>query len=130
MSLTRRPASELVHLLRRGEVSSRQVAQSFLDSATARDEQVGAFLHLDAQAVLAALFRRERTGKGRLIEMALYDCGVMVTGYYGLDAMLLGRDPARYGNAHPSIVPYGMFDAAGRQGLLSQANQRVCFESR
>ena len=54
MSLTRRPASELVHLLRRGEVSSRQVAQSFLDSATARDEQVGAFLHLDAQAVLAA----------------------------------------------------------------------------
>jgi len=54
MSLTRRPASELVHLLRRGEVSSRQVAQSFLDAATARDEQVGAFLHLDAEAVLAA----------------------------------------------------------------------------
>lgn len=65
-----------------------------------------------AQAVLAALFRRERTGKGRLIEMALYDCGLMVTAYYGLDAMLLGRDPERYGNAHPSIVPYGMFQAA------------------
>ena len=44
-----------------------------------------------AQAVLAALFQRTRTGKGRHIEMALYDCGVMVTGYYGLDAMLLGR---------------------------------------
>ncbi len=65
-----------------------------------------------AQAVLAALFRRERTGRGRLIEMALYDCGLTVTSYYGLDAMLLGRDPLRYGNAHPSIVPYGMFDAA------------------
>ena len=65
-----------------------------------------------AQAVLAALFRRERTGQGRLIEMALYDSGLMVTGYYGLDAMLLGRDPQRYGNAHPSIVPYGMFEAA------------------
>jgi|SRR5690606_16517232 len=65
-----------------------------------------------AQAVLAALFRRERTGRGRLIEMALYDCGIMVTSYYGLDAMLLGRDPQRYGNAHPSIVPYGMFEAA------------------
>ena len=58
-----------------------------------------------AQAVLAALFRRERTGKGRLIEMALYDCGVMVTGYYGLDAMLLGRDPARYGNATRPSCP-------------------------
>src|SRR5690606_32957926 len=65
-----------------------------------------------AQAVLAALFRRERTGRGRLIEMALYDCGIMITSYYGLDAMLLGQDPPRYGNAHPSIVPYGMFDAS------------------
>lgn len=65
-----------------------------------------------AQAVLAALFRRERTGQGRLIEMALYDCGVMVTSYYGLEALLRGCDPQRYGNAHPSIVPYGMFEAA------------------
>ena len=65
-----------------------------------------------AQAVLAALCRRERTGAGRFIEMALYDCGVMITGYYGLDALKLGHDPERYGNAHPSIVPYGMYDAA------------------
>ncbi|BEU95087.1 CoA transferase [Acidovorax sp. DW039] len=75
-----------------------------------------------AQAVLAALFRRERTGKGRLIEMALYDCGIMVTGYYGLDAMLLGRDPERYGNAHPSIVPYGMYDAADGPLIIAVGN--------
>ena len=75
-----------------------------------------------AQAVLAALFRRERKGLGQLIEMALYDCGVMVTGYYGLDAMLLGRDPARYGNAHPSIVPYGMFDAADGPLIIAVGN--------
>ena len=36
----------------------------------------------------------------------------MITGYYGLDALKLGHDPERYGNAHPSIVPYGMYDAA------------------
>ena len=73
-----------------------------------------------AQAVLAALFRRDRAtpdlsapaDKAQLIELALYDCGLMVTGYYGLDALLLGRDPQRYGNAHPSIVPYGLFVAA------------------
>ena len=75
-----------------------------------------------AQAVLAALFRRERTGRGRLIEMALYDCGLMVTGYYGLDAMLLGHDPQRYGNAHPSIVPYGMFDAADGPLIIAVGN--------
>jgi len=75
-----------------------------------------------AQAVLAALFRRTRTGKGRLIEMALYDCGLMVTGYYGLDAMQLGRDPERYGNAHPSIVPYGMYEAADGPLIIAVGN--------
>ena len=75
-----------------------------------------------AQAILAALFRRERTGKGRQIDMALYDCGLMVTGYYGLDAMLLGRDPQRYGNAHPSIVPYGMFEAADGPLIIAVGN--------
>jgi len=75
-----------------------------------------------AQAVLAALFRRERTGKGRLIELALYDCGIMVTAYYGLDAMLLGHDPERYGNSHPSIVPYGMFEAADAPLIVAVGN--------
>jgi crotonobetainyl-CoA:carnitine CoA-transferase CaiB-like acyl-CoA transferase len=75
-----------------------------------------------AQAVLAALFQRERTGRGRLIEMALYDCGLMISGYYGLDAMQLGRDPQRYGNAHPSIVPYGMFDAADGPLIIAVGN--------
>ena len=75
-----------------------------------------------AQAVLAALFQRTRTGKGRHIEMALYDCGLMITGYYGLDAMLLGHDPQRYGNAHPSIVPYGMFEAQDGPLIIAVGN--------
>lgn len=75
-----------------------------------------------AQAVLAALFQRERTRQGQLIEMALYDCGVMVTGYYGLDALILGKDPLRYGNAHPSIMPYGMFEAADGPLIIAVGN--------
>lgn len=75
-----------------------------------------------AQAILAALFRRSSTGAGRLIEMALYDCGLMVTGYYGLDALKLGHDPERYGNAHPSIVPYGMFQAADGPLIIAVGN--------
>jgi crotonobetainyl-CoA:carnitine CoA-transferase CaiB-like acyl-CoA transferase len=64
-----------------------------------------------AQAVLAALFERRKTGRGCHIEMALFDCGLMITSYYGLESMVMGEDPPRYGNAHPSIVPYGVFDA-------------------
>ncbi|POR09259.1 CoA transferase [Diaphorobacter sp. LR2014-1] len=74
------------------------------------------------QAVLAALFQRSRTGRGRLIEMALYDCGLTITGYYGLDALKLGHDPERYGNAHPSIVPYGMYEAADGPLIIAVGN--------
>ncbi len=85
-----------------------------------------------AQAILAALFRRERTKKGRHIEMALYDCGLMITAYYGLDALLLGHDTPRIGNAHPSIVPYGMFDAADGPLIIAVGNngqfERFCRE--
>lgn len=88
-----------------------------------------------AQAILAALFARERSGQGRLIEMALYDCGLTVTGYYGLDALKLGHDPARYGNDHPSIVPYGMFEAADGPLIIAVGNNaqfdkfcRFCIE--
>ena len=65
-----------------------------------------------AQAIMAALFERERTGRGRRIDLALYDCGVMISSYYGLEALLQGENPPRYGNFHPSIVPYGVFDAS------------------
>lgn len=75
-----------------------------------------------AQAVMAALFRRERSGQGQLIEMALYDNGIATTGYYGLDALALGRDPARYGNDHPSIVPYGLYQAADGPLIIAVGN--------
>ena len=75
-----------------------------------------------AQAVLAALFQRERTGQGRLIELALYDCGLGISGYYGLEALALGHDPQRYGNAHPSIVPYGLFEAQDGPLIIAVGN--------
>ena len=75
-----------------------------------------------AQAVLAALFERQKTGKGRHLEMALFDCGLMITSYYGLEALIMGEDPPRYGNAHPSIVPYGVFDAADGPLVITVGN--------
>lgn len=85
-----------------------------------------------AQAILAALYQRQTTGKGRSIEMALYDCGLTITSYYGLEALFLGDDPPRYGNAHPSIVPYGVFDAQDGPLVITVGNnaqfQRFCRE--
>ncbi len=75
-----------------------------------------------AQAILAALYQRERTGRGRQIELSLFDCGVALTSYYGLEALAQDRDPPRYGNAHPSIVPYGVFRAADGPIVLTVGN--------
>lgn len=75
-----------------------------------------------AQAVLAALFRRERTGRGGRVDLALFDCGVALTSYYGLEALVQGEDPPRYGNAHPSIVPYGVFEAADGPLVITVGN--------
>ncbi len=77
-----------------------------------------------AQAVLAALYQREKTGTGRHIEMALFDCGLMITAYYGLEALLMNDDPPRYGNEHPSIVPYGVFDAEDGPLVITVGNNR------
>jgi len=85
-----------------------------------------------AQAVLAALFARQSTGQGRNIEMALFDCGLMLTAYCGLEALLMQKDPPRYGNSHPSIVPYGVFDAADGPLVITVGNNaqfaRFCNE--
>jgi len=83
-----------------------------------------------AQAILAALYARQSSGRGRHVQMALYDCGLMITSYYGMEALLQGGDPAKFGNAHPSIVPYGVFDAADGPLVITVGNngqfQRFC----
>ena len=62
---------------------------------------------IHVQAILAVLSGRQKTGKGRHIERALFDCSLMITAHCGLEALLLGQDPPRYGDHHPFIVPYG-----------------------
>lgn len=86
--------------------------------------------HYASQAVLAALVQRGRTGMGRHIEMALYDSGLSATSYYGLEALALAQNPPRWGNSHPSIVPYGVFEAADGPLVITVGNnaqyERFC----
>ena len=75
------------------------------------------------QAILAALWARERNGgRGRHVQLALHDCGVMLSVYYGMEALIQQADPPKYGNAHPSIVPYGVFDAADGPLVITVGN--------
>ena len=87
-----------------------------------------------SQAILAALFERERARqaaqaiqqpsefKGSHIEMALFDTGLLMTTYVGLEALLHQQEPLRYGNEHPTIVPYGVFQAADGPMVIAVGN--------
>ena len=63
-------------------------------------------------AVLAALHERTQTGRGRLIDISLYDGLIGMLGYFAQLAFLTGEDPPPMGSSHPNIVPYGSFPAA------------------
>jgi crotonobetainyl-CoA:carnitine CoA-transferase CaiB-like acyl-CoA transferase len=64
---------------------------------------------LATQAILAALFERERTGRGRKVEVNLLE-GMIALGSYQVSRFLnAGESAERLGNEHRSIVPYGTF---------------------
>ncbi|HWB52246.1 MAG TPA: CaiB/BaiF CoA-transferase family protein [Stellaceae bacterium] len=64
------------------------------------------------QAILAALYERTRTGKGRLVDISLHDGLIGMLGYFAQLAFITGEDPPPMGSSHPNIVPYGSFPAA------------------
>jgi len=63
-------------------------------------------------AILAALHERTRTGRGRLIDISLYDGLIGMLGYFAQLAFITGEDPPPMGSSHPNIVPYGSFPAS------------------
>ncbi len=62
-----------------------------------------------ATGILAALFHREKTGRGQVIDMALFDSQLTWLANVGSSYLNAGVSPQRWGNAHPSIVPYEVF---------------------
>ena len=63
-------------------------------------------------AILAALHERTRSGRGRLIDISLYDGLIGMLGYFAQLAFITGEDPGPMGSSHPNIVPYGSFPAS------------------
>jgi crotonobetainyl-CoA:carnitine CoA-transferase CaiB-like acyl-CoA transferase len=65
-----------------------------------------------AHAILAALVERQRTGRGRLVDVALNDSLLALHTYQAGRLFATGEVPSRDGNFHATIVPYGTFAVA------------------
>lgn len=77
-----------------------------------------------AGAISAALRARERTGRGERIEVSLFSASLASLVNVAQNALATRREARRYGNAHPSIVPYQVFHAADRPFAVGIGNDR------
>jgi crotonobetainyl-CoA:carnitine CoA-transferase CaiB-like acyl-CoA transferase len=68
--------------------------------------------HNAVQAIVSALYRRERTGEGATIDLAMLPAMAALLVYHATGWLNGGVPPRRWGNQHPSIHPYGTYEAA------------------
>ncbi|MGF7150555.1 crotonobetainyl-CoA:carnitine CoA-transferase CaiB-like acyl-CoA transferase [Sphingomonas zeicaulis] len=75
-------------------------------------------------AILAALRRRDHTGKGGHIDMALLDTQVGVLANQALNWMASGTVPHRMGNGHANLAPYQSFATRDGNVIIAVGNDR------
>ncbi len=74
---------------------------------------------LASNAILGALQARHRTGRGQHLDLSLYDTSLFMLANVAANYLAAGREGGRYGNGHPSIVPYTTYPA--RDGMMAVA---------
>jgi len=75
-----------------------------------------------AVGILAALQHRNRTGEGQHIDISLLDTQIAWLVNAGTNYLADRKLPARYGNAHPNIVPYQVFSTSDHPMILAVGN--------
>lgn len=61
------------------------------------------------QGILAALYARERTGKGQRVDVSLLGAGVSWLTYHLTGYFATGEVPGPLGSRHASVAPYGAY---------------------
>jgi crotonobetainyl-CoA:carnitine CoA-transferase CaiB-like acyl-CoA transferase len=81
-------------------------------------------------AIVSAIRRKEKTGKGAMIDNSLLECSVSSLVNVASSYLMSGNNPERFGNEHPNIVPYQVFKASDEYFILAVGNdiqwQKLC----
>src|SRR6476469_626779 len=78
-----------------------------------------------AIGILLALYQREKTGEGQLIDVSMLDAIVSWLGYFPHHYWHRGEEPARVGMRHHYVTPYGPYLARdGKYVNLAVASAR------
>jgi succinate--hydroxymethylglutarate CoA-transferase len=79
---------------------------------------------LASNAILAAINARHHTGKGQKVELSLFETSLSMLINVAQNYLTAGRNGGRFGNGHPSIVPYTTYQAADAMIAIGIGNER------
>ena len=77
------------------------------------------------KSIAAALYAREKSGQGQKIDTSLLEAEVAVLINAGSNYLMNGKVPGRWGNAHPTIVPYQSFQTADSYLVIGVASEGI-----
>lgn len=75
-----------------------------------------------AYGILSAIIAREKTGEGQVVDASILDGQVTLLNYIATAYFATGNVPGRMGSAHPSIVPYQVFETQDKDIIIAVAN--------
>ena len=105
-----------------GEPSGKPDGEPYPIGVSLGDIPAGMFA---AFAITTALYARERTGRGQYIDVSMLDSLVAMMENPIVRHGMTGAPPQPFGRRHPSITPYGIFDAADGPIALAVGNDRL-----
>jgi crotonobetainyl-CoA:carnitine CoA-transferase CaiB-like acyl-CoA transferase len=78
-----------------------------------------------SNAILGAIVARERQGAGQFVEVALFDTGLVMTGWATMQHLVTGKEPQRNGNTSPDTCPSGVFQAQDKPFYINCGNDKI-----
>jgi crotonobetainyl-CoA:carnitine CoA-transferase CaiB-like acyl-CoA transferase len=81
-----------------------------------------------AFGIMGALLHRARTGEGQEVQSSLVDGLVSMLSYMAANYLAAGKLPARTGNDHPLVAPYGIFRCSDGEVAIAPSNDQVYFK--
>jgi crotonobetainyl-CoA:carnitine CoA-transferase CaiB-like acyl-CoA transferase len=76
-------------------------------------------------AILLALYARDRLGRGQHVEVALFDVALAMTQFYGMAYLMTGVNPSRQGNSPNGSPSVGLYEASDAPFYIACANDRL-----
>jgi crotonobetainyl-CoA:carnitine CoA-transferase CaiB-like acyl-CoA transferase len=78
-----------------------------------------------ALGILAALAERGSTGRGRVVDVALFETAIALLAYQITGFLASGELPGRWGTGFASIAPYRVYETSDGELMIAAANDRL-----